>query len=228
METFFWDAEIELDMEEMIKFEQFLALFMEKNSQINLSAIRSEDDIIEKHFIDSIYANVFVELHWKVLDLWTGGGFPLIPLAITNPKVEFTGVDSVAKKMRAVDDFIKELWLTNVKTVIDRAEVLGQDPNYREQYDYVISRATAYLPTLLEYTIPLLKVWGTFIAYKLDDKEELKSAKKALSRLSATIEVVKNYNIQWQDRTLIFIKKEAPTQKKYPRHTGIPLKEPIK
>ena len=228
MKTFFWDAEIELDMEEMIKFEQFLALFMEKNSQINLSAIRDEDDIIEKHFIDSIYTNVFVDFHWKVLDLWTGWGFPLIPLAITNPDVDFTWVDSVAKKMRAVNEFIEELWLSNAKTVIDRAEVLWQDPNYREQYDFVISRATAYLPTLLEYAIPLLKVGWTFIAYKLDDKEEIKSAKKALSRLSATIEVVKNYNIQWQARTLIFIKKDAPTQKKYPRHTGTPLKEPIK
>ena len=228
MKTFFWDAEIELDMEEMIKFEQFLALFMEKNSQINLSAIREEDDIIQKHFIDSIYANIYVELHGKVLDLWTGWGFPLIPLAITNPGVEFIGLDSVAKKMRAVNEFIKELWLKNAKTIIDRAEVLGQDPNYREQYDFVTSRATAYLPTLLEYAIPLLKVWGTFIAYKLDDKEELKSAKKALSRLSATIEVVKNYSIQWQARTLVFIKKDAPTQKKYPRHTGFPLKMPIK
>lgn len=228
MKTLFWDAEIELDMEEMIKFEQFLALFMEKNSQINLSAIRSEDDIIEKHFIDSIYANVFVDFHGKVLDLGTGWGFPLIPLAITNSKTQFIGLDSVAKKMRAVDEFIEALHLDNAKTIIDRAEVLGQDPNHREQYDFVISRATAYLPTLLEYAIPLLKVWGTFIAYKLDDKEELKSAKKALSRLSATIEVVKNYTIQWQARTLIFIKKEAPTQKKYPRHTGTPLKEPIK
>lgn len=228
MKALFWDAEIELDMEEMIKFEQFLALFMEKNSQINLSAIREEDDIIEKHFIDSIYANIFVDFHWKVLDIGTGWGFPLIPLAITNQQAEFTWLDSVGKKMRAVNEFIDTLWLTNAKTVIDRAEVLGQDPNYREQYDFVTSRATANLPTLLEYAIPLLKVGGTFIAYKLDDKEELKSAKKALSRFSATIEVIKNYTIQWQARTLIFIKKEAATQKKYPRHTGFPLKMPIK
>ncbi len=227
METLFWGAEIELDAEEEIKFEQFLALFMEKNSQINLSAIRAEDDIIEKHFIDSIYVNIFTELYGNVLDLWTGWGFPLIPLAITNPDVEFVGLDSVGKKMRAVNEFIDSLWLTNATTIIDRAEVLGQDPNYREQFDFVVSRATAYLPTLLEYAIPLLKVDGYFIAYKLDDKEELKSAKKALSRLSASIEVVKNYSIQWQARTLVFIKKNAPTQKKYPRHTGLPLKEPI-
>lgn len=227
MKTHFEWAEIELDTEEIIKFEQFLALFVDKNSQINLSAIRTEDEIIEKHFIDSIYLNIFIELYGKVADLGTGWGFPLIPLAITNPHVEFLGIDSVAKKIKAVDEFCEELQLKNVSTLSQRAETLWQDPNYREKFDFVMSRATAYLPTLLEYALPLLKVNWYFIAYKLDDKQELKAAKKALSRLSATIEIVKNYHISGQDRTLIFIKKNATTQKKYPRPIGIPLKNPV-
>lgn len=228
MKTHLEGRDIELTLEEEIKFELLLKIFKEKNAQLNLSSIREDDDIIQKHFIDSIYLNVFMELTGKVADLGTGWGFPLLPLAITNPGTQFVWIDSVWKKIRAVDEFVEQLELTNVTTISDRFEMLWQDPNYRESYDFVVSRATAYFPTLLEYAIPLLKVDWYFIAYKLDDKEELKSAKKALSRLSATIEVVKNYEIAGQARTLVFIKKDAPTQKKYPRHNGMPLKEPIK
>jgi len=232
---------IELEDSELAKFETFLELFMDKNSKINLSAIREKDAIIEKHFIDSIMLNIFVELtplpaspltgersqKIKVLDLWTGWGFPLIPLAIINPDVSFTGLDSVWKKLKAVDEFAKELDLKNVSTINERAEIVGQDPKHREQYDYVVSRATAYLPTLLEFVIPLLKVWGIFVAYKLADKEELRAAKKAFSRLSAKIHKVKNYDIAGQRRTLIIIEKLHPTHKKFPRKIGIPLAKPI-
>ena len=220
---------IELEDSELKKFEKFLELFMDKNSKINLSAIREKDAIIEKHFIDSIMLNIFVELdEWtKVLDLWTGWGFPLIPLAIINPKVSFTGLDSVWKKLKAVDEFAQELDLKNVSTLNWRAEEIGQNPKHREQYDYVVRRATAYLPTLLEFVIPLLKVWGIFVAYKLADKEELRAAKKAFSRLSAKIYKVKNYEISDQRRTLIIIEKLQPTHKKFPRKIGIPLAKPI-
>lgn len=227
MKTSFWDTEIELDEQEALLFEHFLALFMAKNAELNLSAIREEDDIILKHFIDSIYLNVFIELHWKVLDIGTGGWFPLIPLAITNPTVDFTGIDSTWKKVVAVNEFIEELWLTNVWAKQERAETLGQSALYRESFDFVVSRATAFLPTLLEYAIPLLKVGGTFIAYKLDDKKELTSAKKAMSRLSCKIEVVKNYTIGDQARTLVFITKLQETHKKFPRSVGVPSSKPL-
>lgn len=233
---------IELEDSELKTFEKFLEIFMEKNSKINLSAIRDKDWIIEKHFIDSIMLNIFVELdtplsvspptgekskNIKILDLWTGWGFPLIPLAIINPQIHFTGLDSVWKKLKAIEEFAKELELKNISTINWRAEEIWQDPKHREQYDYVVSRATAYLPTLLEYVIPLLKVWGIFVAYKLADKEELRAAKKAFSRLSSKIYKVKNYDIDWQRRTLIIIEKLHPTHKKYPRKIGIPLARPI-
>ena len=228
---------IELEKDELEKFEKFLRLFKEKNSQINLSAIREDQDIIEKHFIDSIILNTFMDFEENALpdsaevevaDMWTGWGFPLIPLAIVNPNVNFTWIDSVWKKLKAVEEFAEKLNLKNIKTINSRAEELGQKPKYRESFDFVVSRATAYFPTLLEFVIPILKVWWIFIAYKLDDKEELKSAKKALSRLSAKIFKIKNYEINWQKRTLVFIEKINPTHKKYPRKIWIPLKDPIK
>jgi len=220
--------QLELSGEELKKFEKFLEIFMETNSQINLSAIRDKDWIIEKHFIDSLMLAVFMDVEGKVADMWTGGGFPGIPLAITHPKADFTLIDSVWKKLKCVDSFASTLELDNIDTLNWRAEEIWKDSEHREQYDLVVSRATAYFPTLLEYVIPLLKVWWIFAAYKLDDKEELKSAKKALSRLWAKIMKVKNYSLADQDRTIVFIEKISKTHIKYPRKVGIPLKEPIK
>lgn len=232
MEEFFKKYKIELEKEELEKFEKFLEIFKQKNSQINLSAIRDDNWIIEKHFVDSVMLNIFLDFleieNPKVADLWTGWGFPLIPLAIVNPEVNFIWIDSVGKKLKAIDEFVEELELKNVKTLNWRAEEIGQNLDYKENFDFVVSRATAYLPTLLEYAIPLLKVGWIFCAYKLEDKEELKSAKKALTRLGTKILKVKNYRLADQDRTIIFFEKLEKTHTKYPRKNWIPLQNPIK
>ncbi|MDD2907155.1 MAG: 16S rRNA (guanine(527)-N(7))-methyltransferase RsmG [Candidatus Gracilibacteria bacterium] len=228
MQELFKKYKVELEDYELEKFTKFLELFKEKNSQINLSAIRDDAGIIEKHFIDSVMLNVFIELEGKVADMGTGGGFPLIPLAIINPNVKFVGIDSVGKKLKAIEEFCEKLDIKNVTTLNGRAEVIGQNLDYRESFDFVTSRATAFFPTLLEYVIPLLKVGGIFCAYKLDDKEELKSAKKALSRLNAKIMKVKNYRIADQDRTIVLIEKLEKTNPKFPRKDGVPLLNPIK
>lgn len=228
MKNLFKKYNIELEENEIKTFENFLEIFKAKNAQINLSAIRDDTWIIEKHFIDSIMLNIFVELEWKVADMWTGWWFPLIPLAITNPDVQFTWIDSVWKKLKAVDEFVEQLWLKNVTTLNGRAEEIWQNLDYREQFDYVVSRATANFPTLLEYVIPLLKEWGIFAAYKMDDKEELKSAKKALSRLWAKIIKVKNYSIAEQDRTIVLIEKISKTHLNFPRKVWVPIANPIK
>ncbi len=227
MQKIFEQYHIELSPKEIEKFEKFLTIFMETNAQINLSAIRERDAIIEKHFVDSLMLSALYDVEGKVADLGTGGWFPGIPLAIVNPEVEFTLIDSVAKKLKCVDSFIDELGLLNVETVIGRAEDIWQDADHRESYDLVVSRATAYFPTLLEYVLPLLKVGWVFAAYKLTDKEELTSTKKALKRLGWKIMKVKNYELAGQDRNIVFIEKIAPTHKKYPRKVWIPLKDPI-
>lgn len=234
IQDLFKKHEIELEPQELAKFQKFLETFKDKNSQINLSAIRDDEWIIEKHFVDSIMLNVFFDFHdysnssqIQVADIWTGWGFPLIPLAITNTDIEFVWIDSIGKKLKVIDEFAKELDLKNVKTLNGRAEELGQNLQYRESFDFVLSRATAFLPTLLEYSIPLLKVGWIFVAYKLDDKEELTSSKGALERLWAKIWKVKNYRLANQDRTLVFIEKVEKTNIKYPRNVGVPLSKPI-
>ncbi len=229
MQDIFSQYNIELSEQEIQKFQRFLTIFEETNSQINLSAIRDREWIIEKHFVDSLYLPVFfdIEPNTKIADMGTGGWFPGIPLAITHPEVEFTLIDSVAKKQKCVDIFAQELNLTNISTITWRAEDIGHEPEYREQFDMVVSRATAYFPTLLEYTLPLLKVWGILAAYKLTDKQEFTSTKKALHRLGGKIYKIKNYRLAGQERSIVFIEKIASTHQKYPRKVWIPLKEPI-
>lgn len=228
MKEIFNKYKLELEDFELEKFDKFLEIFMEKNSHINLSAIRDKDWIIEKHFIDSIMLSIFVELEWKVADMGTGWWFPLIPLAIINSEVQFTGIDSVGKKLKAIDGFVDELWLNNVTTLNWRAEEIGKDLKHRETFDFVVSRATAFFPTLLEYVIPLLKVNGVFAAYKLNDKEELKAARKALHKLGAKIVKINNYKLDEQERTIVLIQKIAKTHEKYPRKIWVPQLSPLK
>ncbi len=219
--------DIELEKNEIEQFKKFLDIFIEKNKQINLSSIREKNDIIEKHFIDSIILNIFLEIKWNIADIWTWWWFPLIPLAITNPSSNFTWIDSIWKKLKAINEFSINLWLNNIQTLKWRVEEIWQDKKYRESFDIVISRATAYLSTLLEYSIPLLKIWWLFIAYKLEDEEELKSIKNSLRKLNSKILKIKKYTLWWQKRTFIFIEKIAKTNDKYPRKVWIPSKDPL-
>ena len=225
----FLKYKIELEENEIEKFALFLEIFIEKNSQINLSAIRQPEEIIIKHFIDSVFINTFIDfVPWeKVADLWTGWGFPLIPLAIINPEVEFVWIDSVWKKLKAIEEFAEKLWLKNIKTIHSRAEDLWKNEKYREKFDFVVSRATAFFPVLLEYSIPLLKVNGLLWAYKLEDKQELKSIKKALWKLHSKIFKIKNYEIEGQKRVIVFIEKQQKTPSKYPRKVWVPALKPL-
>lgn len=238
MQELFKKYDLELSPEELQKFEKFLSIFMEKNSQINLSAIRDEEGIIEKHFIDSLMLAALYDFSspptplqergvLNVADMGTGWGFPGIPLAIIHPEADFALIDSVTKKLACVEEFATQLELENITVVNGRAEEIGQEVAYRERFDLVVSRATAYFPVLLEYTIPLLKVGWVLAAYKLTDKEELQSIKKALKRLWAKIMKVKNYTLAEQERCIVFIEKISPTHKRYPRKVGIPMKAPI-
>lgn len=229
MKEKFLEYGLELNDEQLTSFKKFLEIFIQTNSQINLSAIRDEAGIIEKHFIDSIMLTKFSSFEGKILDLGTGGWFPGIPLSIMNQgkNVEFTLVDSIGKKVKVVNQFIEQLGLKNIQAIQARAEDLGQDKAHRAKYNMIVSRATAYLPTLLEYTIPLLSVWWIFISYKLDNDEEIQKATRALDLLNAEVLDVLPYEVNGQKRVFLVIQKIGETHKKYPRMTGEPLKNPL-
>ncbi len=222
MQEIFASHGLDLSSEQIERFELLLDIFMEKNNKVNLSAIRNKSCIINKHFIDSIMLSKYLKLKWKVLDLGTWGWFPWIPLKIIDENnSDFTLLDSIGKKITAVNEFIETLGLKNIQWIQWRAEELGQDKKYRASYDYIVSRSVAYFPTLLEYTIPLLKVWWTFISYKLDNYEEIEAWERAMKELWCMVENVERYEIGWQERVLLFIKKVKETPKQYPRKNNL-------
>lgn len=222
---------LSLDKTTLEQFEKFLELFKEKNSQVNLSSLRDDESIIEKHFVDSLILTKYLELSWKIADIWTWWGFPLLPLSIylnwKDTNLDFYWIDSVAKKLKAIDEFALDLWLDNVTTIHSRFEELWLDKNYRDSFDFVVSRATAYFPTLLEYAIPLLKVGWIFVAYKMDNENEILEWWKALILLKSEIIYIKKYKLWWQIRSLVFVKKNEKTLKDYPRSSQIIARKPL-
>jgi len=213
------------------RLQQLVHLFQDWNSKINLSAIRDEDSIWEKHIADSLLITEFVDLEGKamrVLDIGTGGGFPSLPLAICFPSLKFTSVDSVGKKLKAVQAMADELGC-QIRTKHGRIEDLGQDAAYREQYDLVMARALAPWPVLLEYALPFVKVGGRFVAYQGPSvNDDLTVYKNLETKLGGKIIKVHETKLGEQDRVFIEIKKMAQTNRKYPRANGIPRQEPLR
>lgn len=199
---------MELEPTEEALFRRFLELFMEYNSHTNLSAIRTPEAIIEKHFIDSLELGRFVELSGRVLDIGSGGGFPGIPLKILFPDADFTLMDSVGKKVSAMNHFIEWLGLTGIRAVQARAEEVAKLPEYKKQFDFVISRATAYLPQILEWAEPFLAPNGQIILYKLASPDEITDGEKMMRKLKLRLVAKEPYTIADQGRVFLIFERQ--------------------
>lgn len=211
---------IELTEQAAERFDLLAELLVEQNKVMNLTAITDPDEIVIKHFIDSIslLSAVSPEKGAKILDLGTGAGFPGIPLLITRPDIDLTMVDSTAKKLAYVAATVEKLGL-EAETLHARAEEAGKNPEYREQYNIVCSRAVAALNVLCEYCLPFVKVGGVFVAMKsAKAEEEIALAKNALKTLGGEIIDKKTFKLaDGGERNLIIIKKISQTPPKYPR-----------
>ena len=194
---------ISLDSLREAQFRTLLDLFIAKNALVNLSAIRDEAGIIEKHFVDSAMLTRYTTLSGRVLDLGTGGGFPGLPLAILTPTADFTLLDSTRKKILAVESFITALALPNARALWGRAEPLDAALTGRGEYDAVVSRATAYLPRLVEWSAPLLSRAGQCFFYKLYDPEEVADGKRVLAKYGLTLTDVYTYTLAGQERSIL-------------------------
>lgn len=225
------EINIELKKEQTEKFYKYMNLLLEWNEKINLTAITEPEEVILKHFVDSLTISKYIEKGTKLIDMGTGAGFPGIPLKILRDDIEITLADSLNKRINFLNEVIKELNLKNIQTVHTRAEEFGKNKKYRESFDIATSRAVANLSTLSEYLIPLVKPSGKTICMKgLEIKEEVEMAKKAIEILGGKIEQEESFNLPNSDmkRNVIIIKKVKNTPAKYPRKPGMPAKEPIK
>ena len=206
----------------------YMECILEANNSINLTSITNPNEFIIKHFIDSLVISEYIDGN-KILDIGTGAGFPGIPLAINNPDKNFVLLDSVNKKLNVIRGTLPKIGINNVDVIHSRAEDLAHDNEYREQFDCVVSRAVANLTTLVEYMLPFAKVGGMIICLKGPNYEqELMDASKAIGILGGKVEKTLSFNIEDNERNIIFIKKHKTTPEKFPRRQGKPLKEPIK
>lgn len=221
---------VELNDAALEKFDTLAQLLIEQNKTMNLTAITDPDEVVIKHFADSVslFSAVIPEENAKILDLGTGAGFPGIPLLIARPDIRLTMVDSTAKKLRYVADTVEKLGL-EAEVLHARAEEAGKNPEYREKYGIVCSRAVAALNVLSEYCLPFVKVGGVFVAMKgAKAEEEITDAKKAIGILGGKIIDKKTFTLSdGGERTLIIIKKISQTSPKYPRVSAQISKKPL-
>ena len=215
------------------KLNRYYEMLVEKNKVMNLTAITDFEEVLVKHFLDSLSICQVYDLSEKkkVIDVGTGAGLPGLVLAIVFDNSEFTLTDSLMKRLKFIDEVVVELCLSNVRTIHGRAEDLGHQKVLRETFDLCVSRAVANLSTLCEYTLPFVKVGGKFISYKSGEvDEELADSIGAIKLLGGNdnIDVFK-FSLADTDilRSFVIVDKVKSTNKKYPRKAGIPSKKPL-
>lgn len=236
------------DLEELhitlsdVQFGQFMKyyeLLIEKNKVMNLTAITEFDEVMKKHFVDSLSLVKVCDLNgtFSLIDVGTGAGFPGIPLKIAFPNLKITLLDSLQKRVGFLQEVIDELGLTGIEAVHGRAEDFAKPGQLREAFDLCVSRAVANLSVLSEYCLPYVKVGGSFISYKSDkvsieteqNKTEIEQAEHAISVLGGRLVTQEGFTLPFSDiyRNLIVIKKCRPTPKQYPRKAGTASKKPL-
>ncbi len=224
--------QIELSEKQIQQFMDYYELLIEWNQVMNLTAITEFDEVMQKHFVDSLALAGVLNLNAckNLIDVGTGAGFPGIPLKIAFPHLHVILLDSLNKRIRFLNEVIDKLGLFEIKAIHGRAEDMARKKEYRQSFDLCVSRAVSNLSTLSEYCIPYTKIHGHFVSYKSGNvEEELRSAKKAITLLGGTIKSCEKFSLPGSriERSLIFIEKEKKTPEIYPRKAGIPGKEPL-
>jgi len=223
---------VSLSTEQLNILKKYEKELLEWNSLYNLTAIQEPEKIRIKHFLDSLTCLIVMreKPSERLIDVGTGAGFPGIPLKIACPQLQLTLVESVGKKANFCRHIVKSLALDNVEVVQERAETIGKLPKYREKFDWVVARAVASLPTLVEYLLPLAHIGGGVIAMKGESAiAEAHAADRAIHLLGGRLNRLEPITLPGvvDERYLVVIEKVAATPAQYPRHVGIPSKKPL-
>ena len=228
MKEFFLSCGLALNDGEISDLNRFGEILREYNKVMNLTTITGEVDMWIKHFLDSCLGSFAFNKGSSCCDVGAGGGFPSIPLLIIRKDLKFTLIESTGKKCEYLKHVIKELSL-NAEVLCARAEDLGKDVKFREKFDCATARAVASLNVLSEYCLPLVKVGGSFIAYKGETHKELKGAENAIGVLGGKIDKVINFSLPEGagERNIITVKKIKQTPPEYPRGNGKERKYPL-
>jgi 16S rRNA (guanine527-N7)-methyltransferase len=223
---------IVLNGEQRQQFVDFYEYLVEKNKVMNLTGITEFQEVLVKHFLDSLACVKAVDIKKvkRMMDVGTGAGFPGVPLKIAFPHLEACLLDSLKKRVNFLEETFDLLKLTDITAVHGRAEEYAKNKAYRESFDLCVSRAVSNLATLSEYCLPYVKVGGSFISYKSGTvQEEAEQAEKAVKILGGKIRDVVYFSLPDSEiqRSLVVIEKVKSTPGKYPRKAGTPLKEPL-
>ena len=223
---------ITLDENQKKQFTDFYEYLVEKNKVMNLTGITEFQEVLIKHFLDSLACVKAVDMSRikRIMDIGTGAGFPGVPLKIAFPHLEACLLDSVKKRVNFLEETFQMLKLENITAIHGRAEEYAKNKQYRETYDLCVSRAVSNLATLSEYCLPYVKTGGYFISYKSGTvQEEVEQAQKAVKILGGKIQDVVYFQLPDSEiqRSLVVIEKIKATPGRYPRKAGTPLKEPL-
>ena len=221
---------MKLSDKQIAQFNLYYELLTAKNKVMNLTAITEYNDVVKKHFIDSMMISRVLDMKKinSLCDVGTGAGFPGIPLKIVYPHLHLTLVDSVGKRVNFLSEVVEKLGLEDVEAIHSRTEDLAHNSKYREKYDLVTARAVASMNVLSEYCIPYAKIGGYFAAYKSGNiEEEIENAKNAVKTLGGKIEKKDMFELYEMGRSIVLIRKVNSTPKIYPRKAGTPSKNPL-
>lgn len=236
------ELHIILSDSQMEQFVTYYEMLVEKNQTMNLTAITDFDEVLKKHFVDSLslvkicnldsgFFSNFADQEFSLIDIGTGAGFPGIPLKIAFPNLKVTLMDSLNKRVDFLNEVIDALKLCEVNTIHGRAEDYAKPDKLREKYDLCVSRAVANLSTLSEYCLPYVKIGGKFISYKSEKAaDEIKESEYAIDILGGQVEKQLDFKLPSSDiyRNLVVVKKVSETPTKYPRKAGKASKNPLR
>jgi len=221
---------IELSDLQLKQFYDYMNILLEWNKFMNLTGITEPEEVITKHFIDSLTVLDKIDKNASIIDVGTGAGFPGIPIKIAFPEAKVVLLDSLNKRIKFLNEVIEKLGLKNIETIHGRAEEYGRNKNHREKYDIAIARAVAPLNILLEYLMPFVKTEGKCLCMKgSSSEEEIKNSKNAVKILGGELIKTEDFYIPNTDmkRRIIQVNKIKETNNRYPRKAGTPSKEPL-